>query len=327
MTRARKQLVDLSSTPYYHCMARCVRRAFLCGEDHLTGKSFEHRKVWVVDRLKVLAGVFTIEVCAYAVMSNHYHVVLFVNKTEAEGLSTREILERWTQLFSGPLLVQRYLSGDKLSRAEYQRVQKFAEEFRSRLLDISWFMRCLNEHLAREANQEDGCRGRFWEGRFKSQALLDEAAVLTCMTYVDLNPIRAHQADKPEKFDFTSIQDRIKQWQKHNKRKQCAHLKPLKWKGVHSELAVPFSLLDYFQLVDWTGRIAKQDKKGSINSDLPPILVRLGIPLDDWLKVVQPDSNRFQRAMGSLFSLKQYSKKLGQQWVKGVVVGTTLSSR
>ena len=141
MTRARKQLVDLKSTPYYHCMARCVRRAFLCGEDHLTGKNFEHRKAWVVDRLKVLTNVFTIEICAYAVMSNHYHVVLFVNKPAAEALSTREILERWTQLFAGPLLVQRYLASDKLSKTECQRVIEFAEEFRYRLLDISWFMR------------------------------------------------------------------------------------------------------------------------------------------------------------------------------------------
>ena len=321
MTRARKQLVDLNSTPYYHCMARCVRRAFLCGEDHLTGKSFEHRKAWVVDRLKVLANVFTIEICAYAVMSNHYHVVLFVNKPVAEALSTRAILERWTQLFAGPLLVQRYLSGDKLSKAEYQRVIEFAEEFRCRLLDISWFMRCLNEHLAREANKEDGCRGRFWEGRFKSQALLDEAAVLTCMAYVDLNPVRARQADKPETSDFTSIQDRIKQWQHHSTRKQCKHLKSLKWKGVHSESSIPFSLLDYFQLVDWTGRIARQNKKGLINSDFPPILARLGIAVKDWLKVLQPDSNRCQRAVGSVVSLKQYSKRLGQQWVKGLVVG------
>ena len=326
MTRARRQLVDLGSTPYYHCMARCVRRAFLCGEDHLTGKSFEHRKAWVVDRLKVLADVFAIEICAYAVMSNHYHVVLFVNKSAGEALSIRDILERWTQLFAGPLLVQSYLAGDKLGKAEYQRVEQFAEEYRCRLLDISWFMRCLNEHLAREANSEDGCKGRFWEGRFKSQALLDEAAVLTCIAYVDLNPVRAQQADTPESSDFTSIQDRIRQWQQRHERKQCEHLKPLKWKGVHSDRAIPFSLLDYFHLVDWTGRIARQDKRGAINAELPPILVRLGISPDDWLQTMQPEGNRFQRAVGTLVSLRRYSKKLGQQWVKGLSVGSRLYS-
>ena len=326
MTRARRQLVDLGSTPYYHCMARCVRRAFLCGEDHVTGKSFEHRKVWVVDRLKSLAGVFTIEICAYAVMSNHYHVVLFVNEAVGEALTTREVLERWAQLFAGPLLVQRYLAGGTLSKAEYQRVEQFADEYRHRLLDISWFMRCLNEHLAREANLEDGCKGRFWEGRFKSQALLDEAAVLTCMAYVDLNPVRARQAETPEASDFTSIQDRIRQWQQSNERKQCEHLKLLKWKGAHSEKTVPFSLLDYFYLVDWTGRATRPDKKGAINAELPPLLVRLGIASDEWLITMVSESSRFQRAAGTLNSLRQYAQMLGQHWVQGLVVSRRLYS-
>ncbi|OED43907.1 hypothetical protein ACH42_08925 [Endozoicomonas sp. (ex Bugula neritina AB1)] len=70
-------------------------------------------------------------------------------------------------LFSGHLLVQRYLANDELDKAELQKIKEFAEEYRNRLKDISWFMRCLNEHLAREANKEDACKGRFWEGRFK----------------------------------------------------------------------------------------------------------------------------------------------------------------
>jgi REP element-mobilizing transposase RayT len=212
-------------------MSRCVRRAFLCGKDDFSGKSYEHRRQWVVDRLKELAEVFAIEICAYAVMSNHYHVVLHVNRKQAESWETREALQRWTILFSGHLLVQRFLANDSMSKAEVQRVEQFAEEYRSRLLDISWFMRCLNEHLAREANKEDGCKGRFWEGRYKSQALLDEQALLTCMAYVDLNPVRAKMAKTLETSDYTSVQERAEQTTKNTARKQPAYLKPLRSQG------------------------------------------------------------------------------------------------
>ena len=154
MTRARRSLIDRASTPYYHCIARCVRRAFLCGKDNFSGKSYEHRRQWVVDRLDALVSVFAVEVCAYAVMSNHCHVVLHINAAVAENWSRDEVFARWTQLFTGPVLVQRYLAGIKLDQGELLRVDEYAEEYRGRLMDISWFMRCLNEHLAREANKE-----------------------------------------------------------------------------------------------------------------------------------------------------------------------------
>ena len=317
MTTARKNLIDPANTPYYHCMARCVRRAFLCGKDDFSGKDYEHRRQWVVDRLKELTEVFAIEICAYAVMSNHYHVVLHINREQGESWNTREVLERWTKLFSGHLLVQRFLANSSISKAEILRVEEFAEEYRSRLLDISWFMRCLNEYLAREANKEDGCKGRFWEGRYKSQALLDEAALLTCMAYVDLNPVRAKMAKIPETSDYTSIKERAEKATGSADRKQVSHLKPLRSQGLNPEQAIPFALSSYFELVDWTGRIVRSDKKGSILADIPPILERLKIDPDEWLKTMCRN-NRFRRAVGKLASLKAYAAQVGRQWIHGL---------
>lgn len=323
MTTARKNLINLASTPYYHCVARCVRRAFLCGKDDFSGKNYEHRRQWVVDRLKELTEVFAIEICAYAVMSNHYHVVLHINRKQAENWTIREVMERWTALFSGHLLVQRYLASDTMSKAETARAEEFAEEYRSRLLDISWFMRCLNENLAREANKEDGCKGRFWEGRYKSQALLDEAALLTCIAYVDLNPVRAKMAKTPETSDYTSVKERAERATGNTGRKQVTHLKPLRSQGQDPEQAIPFALSSYLELVDWTGRIVRQDKRGSIPADIPPILERLKIDPDEWLKTMRWN-NRFRRAVGKLASLKAYAEQVGKQWVHGMCCSQSL---
>ncbi len=98
MTTARKQLISLADTPYYHCISRCVRRAFLCGEDKNTGQNFDHRRGWVEDKLLSLSQIFAIEVCAYAVMSNHSHLVLFVDENTAKAWSTQEVIERWHKI-------------------------------------------------------------------------------------------------------------------------------------------------------------------------------------------------------------------------------------
>ena len=153
-------------------------------------------------------------------------------------------------------------------------------------MDLSWYMRCFNEHLARRANAEDGCTGRFWEGRFKSQALLDEAAVLTCMSYVDLNPLRARLATTPEASDYTSIQQRIHHWQK---RQQAAVplIRLVKASSDTHPNALGFTLKDYVELVDWAGRTIHSNKKGFIPEHTPPILKRLGINAPAYLNHVQ----------------------------------------
>jgi len=318
MARARCEQVSLPDTPYYHCIARCVRRAFLCGEDRFSGESYEHRRQWIFDRITELDAVFAIDICAYAIMSNHYHLVLRVNQAQAESWSDREVIRRWKLLFTGPVLIQRFLDGACRSPAELDKVVEIIAEWRSRLSDISWFMRCLNEHIARQANQEDGCTGRVWEGRFKSQALLDEQGLLTCMAYVDLNPIRATMADSPEHSDFTSIQERIREYQEQTAQSASPALKALSPKQSDSEQAIPFDLADYFELVDWTGRCCRDDKRGHISNKLPPILQRLGIDADQWLRAMQPKGLQPCRALGRFDKLKQYAGQMGNSWVKGL---------
>jgi REP element-mobilizing transposase RayT len=205
MTRPRKALISLADTLYYHITSRCVRRAFLCGVDHYSGQSYDHRRQWVVDRIRLLSSLFAIDVCAYAVMSNHYHLVLKLCPEQLETLSDDQIMDRWCALFKGPLLVQRYRSGESLSSPERSTVSDIVNVWRIKFASISWFMRCLNQPIARQANREDKCTGKFWESRFTSQALKSEEALLSCMAYVDLNPIRAGIAASPETSDYTSI--------------------------------------------------------------------------------------------------------------------------
>ena len=118
MTRPGSQLICPWATPYYHCICRCVRRAFLCGEDELTGKDYSHRKGWVLERLALLTEVFCIELYGYAVMANHYHLVIHVNKNKALALTDSEVISRWSRLFVLPVLVERWLEGELMEGAE-----------------------------------------------------------------------------------------------------------------------------------------------------------------------------------------------------------------
>ena len=152
MPKPRYAQVSLGATSYYHCVSRCVRRAFLCGSDSLTGQSFEHRRQWIEDKLLELSHVFALDVCAYSVMSNHYHIVLHINNKAAEAWSMDDVIKQWHKLFQGYALSQRYLNGEDLSESILAALKERTEVWRKRLMDISWFMRVLNESTARQAN-------------------------------------------------------------------------------------------------------------------------------------------------------------------------------
>jgi hypothetical protein len=204
-------------------------------------------------------------------------------------------------------------------------------------------MRCTAEHIARRSNKEDKCTGRFWEGRFKAQLLLDEASILACAAYVDLNPIRAAIAKIPETSEFTGAKDRIddlKQrksnsnethdWEPSRRRKQSGWLSPVQIDEKRDPIGtdvcpskrrasrkgfLPISLSQYLSLLDWTGRAVRTGKSGSIPRELKPILIRLGIEPTKWCKLVENFGKLFKRAAGTAPSLATEATRRGQHYL------------
>ncbi|MEO0444208.1 MAG: transposase [Pseudomonadota bacterium] len=318
MTRPRKELVSVESTPYYHIVSCCVRRTFLCGYDATTNTCYEHRRQWIEERIRLLSSLFAVDICAYAVLSNHYHLVVKIDPSKAELWSETDVVQRWQCLYKGPLLIQHFTAGHSLSQAERNTLSDILQEYKRRLCDLSWFMKCLNEPIARQANREDGCTGHFWEARYKSQALLTKAALVSAMAYVDLNPIRAGIASTPETSDYTSIKERIQPRFELNKAIHNAinqgnlngFTVPLKPLLTFNEIVVDdyqngisFNFADYLALINWSGRAIRDDKRGSISNQLPPILDRLAIEPEIWLE----NSTQFEA---------RYRQRFQQRYIK-----------
>jgi REP element-mobilizing transposase RayT len=203
MTTARKVLVNPTVTPFYHCISRCVRRAFLCGDEN------SHRKQWIEDRLQELTGIFAIDVCGFSVMDNHLHVLLRLDLARAKLWSPEEIVRRWLLLCPPKDRYGKRVEVTPAWRAERAHDSKWIEECRGRLCDLGWFMKSLKEPISRRANKDDKCTGAFWEGRYKSIAILDEASLLATCAYIDLNPVAAGLAATPETSQHTSIKSRV----------------------------------------------------------------------------------------------------------------------
>ena len=332
----RSEYVQEGEVGVYHCTTRCVRRAFLAGFDSHTGRDFSHRKKWIEDRLRFLTTVFSVEVTTYSVMSNHYHVTLRIRPDIVETWSDDEVAFRWLTLCP-----KRYRSKKKATEPVEEQVRNLAlcteriVELRKRLGSLSWFMRYLNEYIARAANKEDRVKGRFWESRFKCQALLDFAAIAACMVYVDLNPVRAGIAETPEDSDFTGIQQRIRLWkQKTSSTPSSIHIPDISRTGSrepHSSSwlcpissegdgrgILPMSEKEYFILVDKSGRLLHSNKRGAIDADLAPILERIGAKPEAWADTISSFEDKFGLAAGLLENLRKFADQLGKRWFAGL---------
>jgi hypothetical protein len=311
MTQPRSHIAPHHSPGAFHCVQRCVRRAFLCGVDHYSGRSFEHRRGWIEQRIRLVAECFAVAIDAYAVMSNHLHLVLHIDPGEALRWPDDEVAKRWVRLFPP--------REDSDDAVEAKRLRLLAdpvriETLRQRLGNLSWLMRCLVEPIARRANREDGCKGRFWEGRFKCQALCDERAILAAMAYVDLNPIRAGMADRLETSAYTSAAERISQ-ARTDSTLATSRLRPIAG-GLRPTFDI--TTADYLHILDWTGRQLAPGKRGRIAPDTPAVLTIIDHDETRWATRVAAFGSGWHRAAGSAQDLIAIAERMGQQWLKGI---------
>jgi hypothetical protein len=331
MAIARTHQINASVNRWYHCMKRCVRRAFLLGERK------SDRKERIQDRIEELATIFALAVGGFAVMNNHMHLLMRLAPKVAAGWSDEEVVRRWGRLFPPrdksrqPLPVSEDWVRERLKDAAW------VARARERLQSISWFMKCLKEPLARMANREEKVRGAFFEGRFKSVAILDEESLLAVCAYIDLNPVAAGIAMAPETSQYTSIKTRVEHVEAQG---QTDHLEAARGGSVAGSRAAVgleealwlcpiedrrrldssregmlegFSLGSYLLLVDYTGRFFREGK-AAISGELAGIFDRLGSSAETWQARLEKLSTG--RLLGRFFAatrerLREVAQRLG----------------
>ncbi|MDQ7049264.1 MAG: hypothetical protein Q9M92_06865 [Enterobacterales bacterium] len=312
MAIKRSELIDDENAGYYHLMSRCVRRTFLCGMDKESGRSYEHRRQWIENRILELANVFAIEVYAYAVMSNHYHLVVYFDPKAPNQWTDLEVAERWLKAYPGKLDKPKYQQQRELRLQAIINNPKQLKTIRNRLGSLSWLMSRINEPIAKMSNQEDFVSGHFWESRFKSQALLDEAALLTCMAYVDLNPIRANMTKTLEESDHTSIQKRVRNMTEEQLNQAVKSLS-----GEIKNRSMVLKLKDYIELVEWSGKSIAYPNKSKMPAYIESTLAHLNLQPNQWLGQVQHFGTHQGYFVGKLILLQQKAEELKKKWLKG----------
>ncbi len=301
MTQPRSRIVDEKLTRWYHCLSRCVRNAFLISDQN----GFD-RKAWIDHRLKELESIFAISVAGFSVMDNHLHLLLRIDSETAQSWTPLEVATKWLELY--PPRINRKRVTPTFEMIElYAANVDWVQKIRTRLSSLSWFMKCLKEPLSRLVNREENCRGTFFEGRFKSIAILDDESLLTVAAYIDLNPLAAGMVSLPEQSPHTSIKERIDnvvaqgrlrdveairngsvQAQKVSEGIEEDHwLIPIEDRRRHGAIRAGikegFTLGQYLMLVDCSSRMVR-DGKANVPSEVQSIFERMEISASRWVK-------------------------------------------
>ncbi len=342
----RSEVIDPDEVGVYHAWGRCAQQAVLCGVDPNTGKDYEHRRDWIVGMEENLVALFAIEVCFHAELSNHFHLVLRNRPDLVLRMSDAEVVRRVLAINK----LTRNLLGE-VEEVDEKRVARECEDavqvvkYRRRLADPSWFMKALRENISRRANEEAGTKGTFWDGRFGCRRLLDEPSILICGIYVDLNQIRAGEAETPEESVHTSAYERIE----GRRARQLVAAGELSMEEVERTLpdgwlaeltlderhageeirayrsktgrrpsdrgVLNVELDHYLELLDWSGRLTR-DGAAAIPAHLEPILERLSIQREVWGALVQHFDTIFGSIAGHAQTLARTAESAGRRMVQ-----------
>lgn len=310
-----------------HVMNRVVRRCLLLGTDPYTGINYDHRKVQLESLFERFAGLFAIDLLVYSILSNHFHAVLRSRPDIVATWSNTEVARRWMLIC--PIRKQKDGTAMEPTEAELNRIrhnQKLLAAIRTRLSDISWWMRLICQRMGMRANQEDEVTGKFWQSRFKAVRLLDEESLLACAAYVDLNPIRAAMAQLLETSDFTSVQRRIQALRQDSDRDRF--LAPIAIDERHDPIGahpsegpyrcsdkgfLAMGTVDYLELLDWTAREVLRGKSGHTPASVPPILERLSLDVAVWTALVRGFGRMFHNAAGKPRTIDACRSRVGQR--------------
>ena len=345
--QARVEVFGSDEIAIVHVLNRTVRRCFLMGDDPLTGKNYDHRKQWLEDQLRRLAAQFGIDLLCHAVLSNHFHLVLRSRPDVVAEWSDTEVARRWMLLC--PLRKDESGNAAEPTEGELNVIRKDPvrlSEIRSRLSDISWWMRLLSQNIAQRANRDDKEVGKFWQARYRAVRLLDETSLLACAAYVDLNPIRAAMAGTLEQSEYTSVKHRVEALKREVKGKKgvgrskrrvlggClpdGYLAPLSINErrdrtgpcVHTQGArasdkgfLSMPVASYVELLDWTARQMVRGKRGSTPAGARPVFERLGISEQTWCVLVKDFGRLFYAVAGQPQSIDAHRSRRGNHRYK-----------
>jgi hypothetical protein len=329
MAIPRRQVVDPDIPAIYHALSRCVRRAFLfrrpCGGD---------RRRWVAEQLAKVLECFAFDLHAFAILSNHVHLVLANKPDLARSWDEREVARRWLTLHPARWLRKRRgLPPDGPPSDE--EIDELVSDspriavLRRRMHDLGWFMKCLKEPIARRANREDNVTGHFWEGRYHAFRIADIPAVVATSAYVDLNEVRAGTAAAPEAAAFSSASIRAAQAARRTRRQRCVRRRARLLRTQPSQaatlLAIPLtplpgmSDLEYLEFLERSARQPLRCERG-LGQHLPPILERLGIARPVWSSVVRKGIGRIRGSIaGTADSVRHEARRRGRRWLRNAI--------
>lgn len=350
---ARAEVFDPNEVAVLHVMARVTRRCFLLGFDSVSGKNFDHRKIWIEDQLRLLAANFGIDLLAFAIMSNHFHLILRSRPDVVATWDDSEVARRWLTLC--PIRRKEDGSAEEPNEFELNSIRNDPDklkEIRTRLSHVSWWMRLLCQNIGTRANREDEEVGKFFQGRYKAVRILDEATLLACAAYVDLNPIRAAIAETLEESDYTSVQRRIQAMTSNETMNAStvdrsnttdSFMAPLTIDEQNDPIGpcastagtrcskkgfLTICLPDYLELLDATARIVRADKSGSTPPDIAPIFERLNLDVGYWKLLAKDFGRLFSSVAGTpkgIYEMRSLKSKR-RFYLKRVKQETALTS-